>query len=100
MRLAGKDIDIRLSSIPTAFGERLVMRLQDRTQVLLTLDELGFSSKNLKSFNKLMDKNYGIILITGPTGSGKSTTLYAALNQIKLYRSKYHHSGRSGRKAD
>lgn len=82
LRLAGKDIDIRLSSIPTAFGERLVMRLQDRTQVVLALDELGFSSKNLKSFNKLMEKSYGIILITGPTGSGKSTTLYAALNQI------------------
>ena len=82
LRLAGKDIDIRLSSIPTAFGERLVMRLQDRTQVLLALDELGFSSKNLKSFDKLMEKSYGIILITGPTGSGKSTTLYAALNQI------------------
>ncbi len=82
LRLAGKDIDIRLSAIPTAFGERLVMRLQDRTQVVLALDELGFSSKNLKSFNKLMEKSYGIILITGPTGSGKSTTLYAALNQI------------------
>ena len=82
LRLAGKDIDIRLSSIPTAFGERLVMRLQDRTQVLLALNDLGFSSNNLKSFNKLLEKNYGIILITGPTGSGKSTTLYAALNQI------------------
>ena len=82
LRLAGKDIDIRLSSIPTSFGERLVLRLQDRTQLLLALDELGFSSHNLKSFNKLLSNNYGIILITGPTGSGKSTTLYAALSQI------------------
>lgn len=82
LRLAGKDIDIRLSSIPTSFGERLVLRLQDRTHLLLALDELGFSSQNLKSFNKLLNKNYGIILITGPTGSGKSTTLYAALSQI------------------
>ena len=82
LRLAGKEIDIRLSSIPTAFGERLVLRLQDRSHLLLELDELGFSNKNLKSFNHLLDKNYGIILITGPTGSGKSTTLYAALNQI------------------
>ena len=82
LRLAGKDIDIRLSCVPTAFGERLVLRLQDRTQLLLALNELGFSSKNLKSFNKLLEKNYGIILITGPTGSGKSTTLYAALSQI------------------
>ena len=82
LRLAGKDIDIRLSSIPTSFGERLVLRLQDRTHLLLELNELGFSKKNLKNFNALLDKNYGIILITGPTGSGKSTTLYAALNQI------------------
>ncbi|MDE0119245.1 MAG: type II secretion system ATPase GspE [Bdellovibrionales bacterium] len=82
LRLAGKDVDIRLSSIPTAFGERLVLRMQDRTQVVLELDELGFSTQNLKNFNALLDKNYGIILITGPTGSGKSTTLYAALNQI------------------
>ena len=82
LRLAGKDIDIRLSSIPTSFGERLVLRLQDRTQLLLTLDELGFSKKNLNTFNTLLDKSYGIILITGPTGSGKSTTLYAALSQI------------------
>ena len=82
LRLAGKDVDIRLSSIPTSFGERLVLRMQDRTQVVLELDELGFSSHNLKFFNELLDKNYGIVLITGPTGSGKSTTLYAALNQI------------------
>ena len=82
LRLAGKDIDIRLSSVPTSFGERLVLRLQDRTQVLLALDELGFSKGNLQGFSELLTKNYGIILITGPTGSGKSTTLYAALNQI------------------
>ena len=82
LRLAGKDIDIRLSCVPTSFGERLVMRLQDRTQVLLSLDELGFASENLKSFKSLLDKTYGIILITGPTGSGKSTSLYAALNYI------------------
>ena len=82
LRLAGKDIDIRLSSVPTSFGERLVMRLQDRTQVVLELNELGFNKKNLKAFNDLLEKNYGIILITGPTGSGKSTTLYAAINQL------------------
>ena len=82
LRLAGKDIDIRLSAIPTAFGERLVLRLQDRTQVLLALNDLGFSKANLKSFNKLLSNSYGIILITGPTGSGKSTTLYGALNQM------------------
>ena len=82
LRLAGKDIDIRLSSIPTAFGERLVLRLQDRTHVLLQLEDLGFSQNNLNSFYHLLEKSYGIILITGPTGSGKSTTLYAGLNHI------------------
>ena len=82
LRLAGKDIDIRLSSVPTSFGERLVLRLQDRTQLMLSLDELGFAQNNLKSFKELLKKSYGIILITGPTGSGKSTTLYAALNHI------------------
>ena len=82
LRLAGKDIDIRLSAIPTAFGERLVLRLQDRTQVLLALNDLGFSRANLKAFNKLLGNSYGIVLITGPTGSGKSTTLYGALNQM------------------
>ena len=82
LRLAGKDIDIRLSAIPTSFGERLVLRLQDRTQVLLALNDLGFSRSNMKHFNKLLSNSYGIILITGPTGSGKSTTLYAALNQM------------------
>ena len=82
LRLAGKDIDIRLSSIPTSFGERLVMRLQDRTQLLLNLNQLGFSDQNLKPFHELLSKSYGIVLITGPTGSGKSTTLYAALTYI------------------
>ena len=82
LRLAGKDIDIRLSTIPTSFGERLVLRLQDRSQVLLELDDLGFSKRNLKTFSKLLNKSYGIVLITGPTGSGKSTTLYAALSKI------------------
>ncbi len=83
LRLAGKDIDIRLSSVPTSFGERLVLRLQDRTQVLLSLEELGFSANNKKHFAELLNKSYGIILITGPTGSGKSTTLYAAINHIR-----------------
>ncbi len=82
LRLAGKDIDIRLSCVPTSFGERLVLRLQDRTQLILSLEELGFSTNNLTHFKGLLSKSYGIILITGPTGSGKSTTLYAALNHI------------------
>ncbi len=82
LKLAGKDIDVRLSSIPTAFGERLVMRLQDRSNVILELDQLGFSQDSLAKLDHLLTKTYGIILVTGPTGSGKSTTLYAALSKI------------------
>ena len=82
LRLAGKDIDIRLNTLPTAFGERLVLRLQDRSQTFLKLDQLGFSDKDRESLNDLLEKSYGIILATGPTGSGKSSTLYASLSKI------------------
>ena len=82
LRIGGKDIDIRLNTVPTAFGERMVMRLQDRSNVVLELNQLGFSESNLIKIEELLHKSYGIILVTGPTGSGKSTTLYAALSQI------------------
>lgn len=82
LKIGGKDIDIRLSSVPTAFGERLVMRLQDRSNVVLELEQLGFSDHSLKEIHHLLNKTYGIVLVTGPTGSGKSTTLYAALSKI------------------
>jgi general secretion pathway protein E len=80
--IAGKDIDIRVSVIPTAHGERIVMRLLDKTSVLLKLEDIGFSADKLKIFNKLIHGPHGIILLTGPTGSGKTTTLYAALTRI------------------
>jgi len=82
LRLAGKDIDIRLNTIPTAFGERLVLRLQDRSQVFLQIDQLGFSQNNREVLDSLLKKSYGIVLVTGPTGSGKSSTLYACLSKI------------------
>lgn len=82
LKLAGKDIDVRLSSVPTAFGERLVMRLQDRSNVVLELQQLGFSPETMKKLDDLLSKTYGIMLVTGPTGSGKSTTLYACLQKI------------------
>lgn len=82
LKLAGKDIDVRLSSVPTAFGERLVLRLQDRSNVVLELEQLGFSQDSLKKLDDILEKTYGIMLVTGPTGSGKSTTLYAALSKI------------------
>jgi general secretion pathway protein E len=82
LKVGGKDIDIRLSTVPTAFGERLVMRLQDRSNVVLELEQLGFSEESLVKINDLLTRTYGIILVTGPTGSGKSTTLYGALSKI------------------
>lgn len=82
LKLAGKDIDVRLSTVPTAFGERLVMRLQDRSNVILELEQLGFSEESLDKLGDLLSKTYGIVLVTGPTGSGKSTTLYAALSKV------------------
>ncbi|MGE0526048.1 MAG: type II secretion system ATPase GspE [Bdellovibrionales bacterium] len=82
LKLAGKDIDVRLSSVPTAFGERLVMRLQDRSNVVLELEQLGFSKDSLSKIDGLLEKTYGIVLVTGPTGSGKSTTLYASISKI------------------
>lgn len=82
LRIGGKDIDVRLNSVPTAFGERLVMRLQDRSNVILSLEQLGFSERDLKNIVDLIGRTYGIMLVTGPTGSGKSTTLYACLSRL------------------
>lgn len=82
LKLAGRDIDVRLSVIPTSFGERLVLRLQDRSHVILSLDQLGFSKSSLKEIYHLLTKTYGVFLVTGPTGSGKSTTLYASLSHM------------------
>tara|TARA_B110001454_G_C12723308_1_gene436460 strand:- start:1468 stop:3156 length:1689 start_codon:yes stop_codon:yes gene_type:complete len=82
LKVGGKDIDIRLSTVPTAHGERLVMRLQDRSNVILELEQLGFSEGNLLKIDDLLSRTYGIMLVTGPTGSGKSTTLYACLSRL------------------
>lgn len=81
VKIAGKDIDIRISTVPTTFGERVVMRLLDRSTVLYGLNEIGLSPEKLSIVEKLLQRNDGIILVTGPTGSGKTTTLYAFLNK-------------------
>lgn len=81
-KIAGKDIDVRVSTIPTAHGERIVMRILDRSNVILRLEDLGFAQENLDNFNHLINRPHGIILVSGPTGSGKTTTLYAALSRI------------------
>lgn len=79
---AGKDIDLRVSSLPTAFGESIVMRILDKEGLKLGLPELGFLSDDQAMFEKLITLPDGILLVTGPTGSGKSTTLYSCLNYI------------------
>jgi type IV pilus assembly protein PilB len=76
----GKQIDIRLATLPTVHGEKVVMRILDKSSVLLKLQDLGFLPDNFVRFQEAYKKPYGTILVTGPTGSGKSTTLYATLN--------------------
>jgi general secretion pathway protein E len=82
IKLAGRDIDIRLSTTPTVYGERVVMRLLDKSTVLLDLAEIGMDKAQLGIIESLIHRSHGIILVTGPTGSGKTTTLYAALSKI------------------
>jgi general secretion pathway protein E len=82
VKIADRSVDIRVSVIPTAFGERVVLRLLDKSGAFLLLPELGMGEKSVRLFNKLIKSPYGIILVTGPTGSGKTTTLYAALSTI------------------
>ena len=82
MTLQGREIDFRVSSLPTIFGENIVIRVLDKTQGLTSLDELGFNKNNLKLINLAVQKPEGIVVVTGPTGSGKTTTLYSILSMI------------------
>src|SRR5216117_2133132 len=82
VNLHGARVDIRVSTIPTVHGESIVMRLLQRSSVFLPLDKLGFPADTLKRFDALIKRPHGIILVTGPTGSGKTTTLYGALDKI------------------
>ena len=82
INLEGSQIDVRVSSFPTVYGENIVLRLLDTGSILLGLEQLGLTPENLEEFRSLIAKPHGIILVTGPTGSGKTTTLYAALNTI------------------
>jgi general secretion pathway protein E len=82
IRLAGKDVDLRIATVPTLYGESVVIRLLERAQIFTQMDTLGFPGTILQQFNEMIAKPHGMILVTGPTGSGKTTTLYGALQKI------------------
>ncbi len=82
LKLLGKDIDIRVSTVPTVYGESVALRILDKSSILLGLADLGFLPETMNQVEALIEKKHGIILVTGPTGSGKTTTLYAALNAL------------------
>jgi general secretion pathway protein E len=82
LRIQGKDLDLRVSTMPTSFGESVVMRLLDRQTVSLDFPSLGFDGDRLQQFLDVLERPHGIVLVTGPTGSGKTTTLYAALTRL------------------
>ena len=82
LNVAGKGVDLRVATLPTVYGEKVVMRILDKTQARLSLEDLGFHPAVLPRFEACFRKPYGTILVTGPTGSGKSTTLYATLNVL------------------
>lgn len=82
LRVKGKEIDFRVSSVPTIYGESTVLRILDKSSIVLDIERLGFPEDTLNGFKGLIDRPHGIILVTGPTGSGKTTTLYCALEKI------------------
>jgi len=82
IKIAGRDVDIRTSTVPVAHGERVVMRLLDRSQTQMGLEQIGISDEKLINFRNMIRRPHGILLVTGPTGSGKTTTLYAGLTEI------------------
>ena len=82
IKAPGRDIDVRVSALPTIYGEKIVMRILDKKAVSHELDKLGFTQDFLKDFIRVLSQPYGILIVTGPTGCGKTTTLYAALNHL------------------
>ncbi len=82
LKFKGRSIDFRVSSLPTVYGEKIVLRILDASKALLPLEKLGFSSENLEKFKEIISQPYGMVLISGPTGSGKTTTLYSALTRL------------------
>lgn len=82
VRLGQREVDLRVSTVPTSYGERSVLRLLDKSTALFGLNDLGLGKEDLKTFDSLLNRSHGVIFVTGPTGSGKSTTLYAGLSRI------------------
>ena len=82
VKTQGRSVDLRFSSLPGMYGEKIVLRVLDKNQVILDVNRLGMSASNLENFKALLAHNYGSILVTGPTGSGKTTSLYAAINHL------------------
>jgi general secretion pathway protein E len=82
VRIGQREIDLRVSTVPTSYGERAVLRILDKSTGLLTLEELGLWKEDKEAFDRMITRTHGVIFVTGPTGSGKSTTLYACLNRI------------------
>jgi type IV pilus assembly protein PilB len=82
VRLGGKKIDLRVATLPTVYGEEMVLRLLDTSSLQTDMSQLGFSSRALQSYREMFNKPYGTIIVTGPTGSGKSTTLYSTLDEL------------------
>jgi type IV pilus assembly protein PilB len=82
LKIKGKEVDLRVSTLPTLFGEKIVMRILDKSSLVLDLTKLGFEPKALEDFKEAIESPYGMVLVTGPTGSGKTTTLYSALSTI------------------
>ncbi len=83
VKMDNNTIDLRISTVPTIYGEKIVLRILNRSQVILDLNQLGFEASQLESIRRVINAPYGLIFVTGPTGSGKTTTLYAILNEIK-----------------
>ena len=88
LRAQGKEIDMRVSTVPTMYGESIVMRILDKKSIKLDLETLGFSDENFQKIQEQLKQPHGVLLVTGPTGSGKTTTLYSALSQLNTIETK------------
>ena len=81
-QLGAKEIELRVSTCPTIYGENMVLRILDKSKLMVDLEASGLMGSSLEKYNELLEKPYGVILVTGPTGSGKTTTLYRSLSKV------------------